>query len=140
MAIYGVHRIRDDGTVVRATINRRNAVAVIVAIVIVVGIPLTLTSISIARRTTEESEVHDAGSEWADTVGWELVAVGTQAGSSSPASRDRPRSPTPAACGHSCCCTASTLSMCESSSCQRRPSISETEPGATARRTPSGLG
>ncbi len=80
MALYGVHRIRDDGTVVRATINRRNAVAVIVAIVVIVGLPLTLTSISIARRTAEKSELHDAGSEWADTVGWELVAVGTQAG------------------------------------------------------------
>jgi uncharacterized membrane protein len=78
MAMYGVHRLRRTDE--QATVNRRHALAVIIAMVVLVGIPLTLTSISIAQDTTRESSVHTATEEWADTVGWELVAVKTEAG------------------------------------------------------------
>ena len=80
MAIYGVYRIRSDDTLVRATVNRRNAAVVIAAMVVLVGIPLTATSVSIARDTSEQTDVHDAGERWADSVGWELIAVDTEAG------------------------------------------------------------
>lgn len=79
MALYGAYRVRHDPENT-ATLNRRNAVAVIGAMLILVGVPLTLSSISIARTTTEENDVHDAGERWADAVGWELVAVATEAG------------------------------------------------------------
>jgi uncharacterized hydrophobic protein (TIGR00271 family) len=78
MAMYGVHHLRRADE--QATVNRRNAMSVIVAMVVLVGIPLTLTSVSIARDTTRESSVHAATEEWAETVGWELVAIKTEAG------------------------------------------------------------
>lgn len=79
MAVYGVWRVRPDTSAVRATFNRGQAVAVIVAMVVVVGVPLVLTSVSIARDTSEQGHVHDAGNAWAASVGWELVAVDKQA-------------------------------------------------------------
>jgi uncharacterized hydrophobic protein (TIGR00271 family) len=79
MALYGVYRLRSDDTLVRTTINRRNAIVVIAAMVIVVGIPLTVTSVSIAQDTSEQADVHDAGERWAESVGWELVEVDREA-------------------------------------------------------------
>jgi uncharacterized hydrophobic protein (TIGR00271 family) len=80
MAIYGVYRIGGDGEPRRAAVSRRNAIAVIVAMVVLVGVPLTLTSVKVARTSNDESHVHEAGEAWADTVGWQLVAVDTEAG------------------------------------------------------------
>ena len=75
MAIYGVWRMRSDDTMVRAPVNRGSAIAVIVAMVLLVGIPLTVSSVKIARDTSEQAEVRDAGQRWADGVGWELTGV-----------------------------------------------------------------
>jgi uncharacterized hydrophobic protein (TIGR00271 family) len=81
MAMYGVWRMHSDQAVqAPATLNRRNAVAVIAAMVLIVGIPLTLTSVSIAQSASEQAEVRDACEEWAASVGWELMAVEAQAG------------------------------------------------------------
>ncbi len=75
MAIYGVWRMRSDDTMVRAPVNRGSAIAVIVAMVLLVGIPLTVSSVKIARDTSEQAEVRDAGQRWAAGVGWELTGV-----------------------------------------------------------------
>jgi uncharacterized hydrophobic protein (TIGR00271 family) len=80
MAVYGVYRLRADDTLVRASFNRRNAVVVIGVMVVIIGIPLAVTSVSIARDTNEQLDVHDAGEEWAARVGWELVEVDMEAG------------------------------------------------------------
>ncbi|MEZ5295179.1 MAG: DUF389 domain-containing protein, partial [Ilumatobacteraceae bacterium] len=78
MALYGAHRItgRDDGF---TALHRRKAVAVIAVMVVLVGIPLAVSSAALTRVTSLESTVHELGQEWADTVGWELVEVGTEA-------------------------------------------------------------
>jgi uncharacterized hydrophobic protein (TIGR00271 family) len=80
MALYGVYRIRSDDTMVRASVNRRSAIAVIVAMVIIVGVPLTITSVNIAHQTNEQTEVRDAGNHWASDVGWQLTGVDFEAG------------------------------------------------------------
>ena len=79
MAIYGVYRLQADDTFVRAKFNRRHAITVIGGMIVLVGIPLTVSSVSIARDTDQQTDVHEAGEEWADLVGWELVEVDTEA-------------------------------------------------------------
>lgn len=79
MALYGVHRLGLDGTMHRAVVSRRSAVAVIAAMFVLVGVPLTATSISVTKATSEQADVHAAGRQWATTVGWELVEVQPEA-------------------------------------------------------------
>ena len=79
MAIYGVWRMRSDDTMVRASVNRGSATAVIIAMVVLVGIPLTLSSVKIARDTYEQTHARDAARRWADGVGWELTGVDVSA-------------------------------------------------------------
>jgi uncharacterized hydrophobic protein (TIGR00271 family) len=80
MAIYGVWRAHADPTVrAPSTLNRGSAIAVIGAMLVVVGVPLTVTSVRIAQTTSEQAEVRDACEQWAASVGWELVAVDSQA-------------------------------------------------------------
>jgi uncharacterized hydrophobic protein (TIGR00271 family) len=80
MALYGVYRLGADDTLVRSTMNRGSALAVIGVMVVLVGIPLAVTSVSIAQDTNAQADAHDAGERWADRVGWELVDVDMQAG------------------------------------------------------------
>ena len=79
MAIYGVWRMRSDDTMVRASVNRGSATAVIIAMVVLVGIPLTISSVKIARDTYEQTHARDAARRWADGVGWELTGVDVSA-------------------------------------------------------------
>jgi LuxR family maltose regulon positive regulatory protein len=80
MALYGVWRLRADDTMVRASINRRNAIAVIVAMNLIVGVPLTLTLVRLAHDGSSQAIVGDAGRRWANGAGWELTGVDIEAG------------------------------------------------------------
>ena len=81
MGVYGVpglaaeERRTDD-----APVHRRRAVALIVAMTVLVGVPLATSSVRLAQHTRRQSDVRDAGQEWADTVGWELVETATEGG------------------------------------------------------------
>jgi hypothetical protein len=50
---------------------------VIAAMVVIVGVPLTASSVRVARDTTRERQVQEAGTAWAAPIGWELVEVTT---------------------------------------------------------------
>ena len=71
-AIYGVWRMRSDDTMVRASVNRGSAAAVIIAMVVLVGIPLTVSSVKIARDTYEQAKQgqrrHLAGAQRIETT------------------------------------------------------------------------
>lgn len=81
MAIYGVWQIYSDPAVdTPESLNRKSAVVVIAVMALIVFVPLALSSASLAESTSEQSDVHDAGEEWAESVGWELVSVDLRAG------------------------------------------------------------
>lgn len=80
MVAFGANRVvRELGTSAGRT-ARRGAMATIAIMVVLVVAPLTLSSISIARSTAIEADVHRAGQRWAAEVGWELVDVTSRTG------------------------------------------------------------
>lgn len=79
MSFYGVTRLsRTDLSGQRRSLRR--PVVLLVVMLLIVGAPLALTSIAVAARAIIESGVHNAASEWADSVGWTITSVTSEAG------------------------------------------------------------
>jgi uncharacterized hydrophobic protein (TIGR00271 family) len=78
MARYGAYVLEPpDSTAMARRINRRNAVLVIVAFFLVIGGTLVWSSIQIANDREQEDQIRSLATEWADSVGWEVVGVDT---------------------------------------------------------------
>jgi uncharacterized hydrophobic protein (TIGR00271 family) len=77
LLVMSVYRIR--GTVRPATgvksVNRRHATVAVVIALLVIAVPLTITSTHISRTQTTESTLTSLADTWADTNGWQILAV-----------------------------------------------------------------
>lgn len=79
MSIYGVNRLaRVDSTGKPRRLLR--PLALIAIMLVLIGAPLAYTSVTVARQSIAEKTVFDASEQWAQSVGWEVQDVTTQAG------------------------------------------------------------
>lgn len=78
MAVFGVHR--KAAKVAGEELNRAHAWLVVGAMALVIAVPLALASAGVANQERYRFLIKDVADGWAESAGWRLVTVETQAG------------------------------------------------------------